>query len=65
MRGRSDPIDAYAAAATVLTSEDHPQTKQVDGIVEAIRFVHAARRSADKARVAARVQIKRPVGHRT
>jgi transposase len=58
MRGKSDPIDAYAAAATVLATDDHPEPKQADGIVEAIRFVHAARRSAVKARVAARVQIK-------
>ena len=56
MRGKSDAIDAYAAAATVLASQD-PEPKQADGIVEAIRFIHA-RRSAVKARVAARVQIK-------
>ncbi len=58
MRGKSDPIDAYEAAATALASNDHPEPKQADGTVEAIRFVHAARRSAVKARVAARVQIK-------
>jgi transposase len=58
LRGKSDPIDAYVAAAAALATDDHPEPKQADGTVEAIRFVHAARRSAVKARVAARVQIK-------
>lgn len=58
MRGKSDPIDAYEAAKAVLAGPDHPEPKQLDGVVEALRYVHAARRSAIKARAATRVQIK-------
>jgi transposase len=58
MRGKSDPIDACQAAASALATNDHPEPKQLDGVVEAMRYVHAARRSAVKARMAARVQIK-------
>lgn len=58
MRGKSDPIDAYEAAKSVLAGHDHPEPKQLDGVVEALRYVHAARRSAAKARSATRVQIK-------
>lgn len=58
MRGKSDPIDAYEAAKSVLAGPDHPEPKQLDGVVEALRYVHAARRSAIKARSATRVQIK-------
>ncbi len=58
LRGKSDPIDAYQAAAAAMASEKSPTPKQLDGTVEAIRYVHAARRSATKARIAARVQIK-------
>ncbi|HKT56067.1 MAG TPA: IS110 family transposase [Microbacterium sp.] len=58
MRGKSDPIDAYAAAATVLAETDLPVPKTADGPVEAIRNVLVARRSAVKARTAAQVQIK-------
>jgi transposase len=58
MNGKSDPIDAYAAAAAVLASDDHPTPKALEGPVEQIRFLHVARRSAVKARTAARVQIK-------
>lgn len=57
-RGKSDPIDAYAAAATALSDPELPTPKTADGPVEAIRFLLAARRSAMKARVAAQVQIK-------
>ena len=58
MRGKSDPIDAYAAAATVLAEEDLPVPKTADGRVEAIRYVLVTRRGAVKARTAAQVQIK-------
>ena len=58
MRGKSDPIDAYAAAATVLAQTDLPVPKTADGNVEAIRHVLVTRRSAVKARTAAQVQIK-------
>ncbi|MBS1674907.1 MAG: IS110 family transposase [Actinobacteria bacterium] len=58
MRGKSDPIDAYAAAATALAEPGLPVPKTADGTVEAIRQLLVARRSAVKARTAAQVQIK-------
>jgi len=58
MRGKSDPIDAYAAAATVLAEPGLPVPKTADGTVEAIRQLLVTRRSAVKARTAAQVQIK-------
>lgn len=58
MRGKSDPIDAYAAAATALAEPDLPVPKTADGTVEAIRQLLVTRRSAVKARTAAQVQIK-------
>jgi transposase len=57
-RGKSDPIDAYAAAEAVLAGDDLPTPKSADGDVEAIRVLHAARRSAVKARANASRQIK-------
>lgn len=41
-----------------MATDDHPEPKQLDGLVEAARYIHAARRSAVKARTATRVQIK-------
>jgi transposase len=57
-RGKSDPIDAYAAAAAVLsgTADGTPKTR--DGRVEAIRTLRVARRSAMKARTQAINQLK-------
>ena len=57
-RGKSDPIDAYAAAAQALAeAETLPIAKTSDGPVEQIRVLMAVRRSAMKARVAAHRQI--------
>ena len=58
MRGKTDPIDAYAAAATALADGDLPTPKTADGAAEAIRNVMVARRSAVKARTTAQTQIK-------
>ncbi|MDQ1076715.1 MULTISPECIES: IS110 family transposase [Microbacterium] len=58
IRGKSDPIDAYAAARAALAEPDLPVPKVADGQVEAIRQLLVARRSAVKARTAAQVQIK-------
>ncbi|HCE5431518.1 TPA: transposase, partial [Legionella pneumophila] len=58
MRGKSDPIDAYAAARTALTEQDAPVPKSGTGQVEHVRYLLAARRSAIKARTSAQVQIK-------
>lgn len=57
-RGKSDPIDAYAAAQQALAEPDTlPVAKTSDGPVEQIRVLMAVRRSAMKARVAAHRQI--------
>ena len=58
MRGKSDPIDAYAAAITTLAASQHLIPKSADGPVEAIRYLLVTRRSAVKARTAAQIQIK-------
>lgn len=58
-RGKSDPIDAYAAAQQALAEpESLPTAKTGDGTVEQIRVVLTVRRSAIKARVAVIRQIK-------
>jgi transposase len=57
-KGKSDPIDAYAAAAAALAEPDLPAPKTGDGQVEAVRQLLVARRSAVKARTAAIAQIK-------
>jgi hypothetical protein len=57
-RGRSDPIDAEAAARAVLAGTATAVPKRHDGIVEAIRVLRTARRGASKARTAAINQLK-------
>jgi transposase len=57
-RGKSDPIDAYAAAAAVLSGAAAGSPKTRDGQVEAIRTLRVARRSAIKARTQAINQLK-------
>lgn len=54
-QGKSDPLDAYAAAHAVLSgrAEASPKDEQID----AIRALHNARNSAVKARTAAMNQI--------
>jgi transposase len=56
-RGKSDPIDSHAAARAVQarTATGTPKTR--DGIVEAIRALRVARRSALKARTQAALQL--------
>ncbi|WP_326817344.1 hypothetical protein OIE61_19155 [Streptomyces sp. NBC_01762] len=44
--GKSDPVDAYAAATAVLSGRAHGRPKTRDGIVEAIRSLRVVRRSA-------------------
>ncbi|STX04975.1 IS110 family transposase [Kocuria rosea] len=57
--GKSDPIDAYAAAAQALADpEALPLAKTGEGVVEQIRVLLGVRRSAIKARVAVIRQIK-------
>jgi len=56
LKGKSDPLDAYAAADTVRAGWDTAATRALPkagtGIVEAIRVLHTVRASAVKARTA-------------
>jgi transposase len=56
--GKSDPVDAEAAARMVLSGEATATPKRRDGIVESIRVLQIARRSAIKARTQAGQQIR-------
>lgn len=57
--GKSDPIDAYAAARQALAEASSlPIVKTGEGLVEQIRSLLIVRRSAMKSRVAALRQIK-------
>jgi transposase len=56
--GKSDPVDAEAAARMVLSGEAAALPKPRDGVVEAIRVLQVARRSAIKARTQAGMQIR-------
>lgn len=58
MRGKSDQIDAYAAAHIALAGNDTVTAKAGTGTVEALRVTNAARRSALKARTEGIVQLK-------
>ncbi len=56
--GKSDPVDAQAAARAVLSGEATAIPKPREGIVESIRVLQLARRSAVKARTQAGQQIR-------
>lgn len=56
--GKSDPLDAYAAARAVVSGLAAVVPKLRDGRVEAIRALRVARSSAVKARTQATNQIK-------
>ena len=56
-RGKSDPIDAQAAARATLAGVAATTPKTRDGQVEMIRVLRVARRGALKARVAAAEQL--------
>jgi len=56
--GKSDPLDAYAAARAVLSGSAAGVPKLRDGRVEAIRALRVARSSAVKARSQATNQVK-------
>jgi transposase len=57
-QGKSDPIDAYAAARAVAAGRATGIPKSRDGLVEATRVLRVARRSAVKARTQAINQIR-------
>ncbi|MGW9419769.1 IS110 family transposase [Cellulosimicrobium funkei] len=61
MRGKSDPIDAYAAARAVASNRATGTPKTRDGIVEAVRSLRVVRRSAVKARTQALNQARQLV----
>jgi transposase len=56
--GKSDPIDAYAAATAVLSGRASGTPKSRDGIVEATRTLRVVRKSAVKARTQTINQIR-------
>ena len=56
--GKSDPVDAEAAARTVLADRAAGVPKSSDGPVEGLRALRVARRSAIKARTQAGNQIR-------
>ncbi|TVR93462.1 MAG: IS110 family transposase [Trueperaceae bacterium] len=58
LRGKSDPIDAYAAAEAVASGRATGAPKSRDGIVEAIRALRVPLRSAVKARTQAINQVR-------
>ncbi|MGI5287233.1 IS110 family transposase [Nonomuraea polychroma] len=57
-QGKSDPIDAIAAAKTALAGDRTGTPKQRDGRIEALRNLRIARRSAVDQRAAIQRQIK-------
>lgn len=57
-KGKSDPLDAYAAARAALSGAASGTPKLRDGQVEAIRALRVARRSAVKARTQAMNQLR-------
>jgi transposase len=57
-KGKSDPVDAYAAARATLSGTASVGPKTHDGLVEAIRAVRVARRGAIKARTQAMNQLR-------
>jgi transposase len=56
--GKSDPLDAYAAATAALSGRANGTPKTRDGHVEAIRALRTARRSAIKARTQTMNQLR-------
>lgn len=57
LNGKSDSIDAYAAADAVLSGKASAVPKTRDGVAESLRVIRTARTSAIKARTAATNQI--------
>ncbi|MFM9432770.1 IS110 family transposase [Arthrobacter sp. MP_2.3] len=58
IRGKSDPLDAYQAAQSVLAERGISNPKTKDGPVECLRILRTARSSAMKARTIAINQIR-------
>ena len=64
-KGKSDPLDAYAAADAVLSDRATAIPKAGNGIVESIRALHSARAGAVKARTACMNELGVHAGHRS
>ena len=62
LRGKSDPTDAENAARAVLAGEANAIPKAQSGVVEAMRAVSMARRSAVKAKTQAINQLRALLG---
>ncbi len=58
LRGKSDTVDAESAARAALNGEAKAIPKSGDGLVEGLRGLRLARRSAIKARTQAALQIR-------
>ena len=56
--GKSDPVDAVAAARAAQSGQATGQAKTRDGAVEAIRALRVARRSASRGRITAINQMR-------
>jgi transposase len=57
-KGKSDPLDAYAAADAVLAGRASALPKGGDGAAESVRALHQARAGAVKARTAATNELR-------
>ncbi|MEK0157298.1 IS110 family transposase [Arthrobacter oryzae] len=58
LRGKSDPLDAYQAAESVLAGRGTATPKARNGAVESLRVLRAERNSAMRARVAVMTQVQ-------
>ena len=58
LKGKSDPLDAYQAAESVLADRGTSTPKARDGAVEALRVLRAEKTTAMRARVAVMAQVK-------
>lgn len=56
-QGKSDPLDAYAAAQAARTGRAATTPKSTTGVIEAIRILHTTRRSAVTTRAKLLTQI--------
>ena len=58
LQGKSDPLDAYQAAESVLAGRAGATPKSRDGAVESLRVLRAERATAMRARVAVMAQVR-------
>jgi transposase len=58
LQGKTDPLDAYQAAESVLSGQAGVTPKSRDGAVESLRVLRAERATAMRARVAVMTQVK-------